>query len=62
MEKTQITLTAHLSTEEVAGDAQKFRETTHALEKTTKSLELAFSRWGELTAQIEIAEAKLPSP
>jgi hypothetical protein len=60
MEKAQGTLTEHLSTEEVAGDAQKFRETTHALEKITKSLELAFSRWGELTAQIETAEAKLP--
>jgi ATP-binding cassette subfamily F protein 3 len=59
-EKAQAVLTQHLSSEEVASDAQKFRETTHALEKITQSLEVAFSRWGELTAAIEAAEAGLP--
>jgi ATP-binding cassette subfamily F protein 3 len=60
MEKAQATLTQHLSSEEVAGDPQKFRETTNALEKITQNLEIAFSRWGEITAAIEAAEAKLP--
>ena len=60
MEKAQATLTQHLSSEEVAGDPQKFRETTNALEKITQNLEIAYSRWGEITAAIEAAEAKLP--
>jgi ATP-binding cassette subfamily F protein 3 len=60
MEKAQGALTQHLSSEEVASDPQKFRETTNAIEKITKSLEVAFSRWGELTAAIEAAEANLP--
>jgi ATP-binding cassette subfamily F protein 3 len=60
MEKAQAALTQHLSSEEVASDPQKFRETTNAIEKIGKSLELSFSRWGELTAQIETAEASLP--
>jgi ATP-binding cassette subfamily F protein 3 len=60
MEKAQAALTQHLSSEEVASDPQKFRETTNAIEKIGKSLELSFSRWGELTAQIEAAEASLP--
>jgi ATP-binding cassette subfamily F protein 3 len=60
MEKAQAALTQHLSSEEVASDPQKFRETTNAIDKLGKSLELSFSRWGELTAQIETAEASLP--
>ncbi|TAE93276.1 MAG: ATP-binding cassette domain-containing protein, partial [Verrucomicrobia bacterium] len=60
MEKAQAALTQHLSSEEVASSPQKFRETTNALEKITQSLEVAYSRWGELTAAIEAAEAKLP--
>jgi ATP-binding cassette subfamily F protein 3 len=60
MEKAQAALTQHLSSEEVSSDPQKFRETTNAIEKIAKSLELSFTRWGELTAQIETAEASLP--
>jgi ATP-binding cassette subfamily F protein 3 len=60
LEKAQALLTQHLSSEEVASDAGKFRETSHALEKISQSLEVAFSRWGEITAAIEAAEAKLP--
>ncbi|MEN9992336.1 MAG: hypothetical protein RLZZ224_2038 [Verrucomicrobiota bacterium] len=60
MEKAQASLTQHLSSEEVAASPQKFRETTNALEKITQSLEIAYSKWGELTAAIEAAEAKLP--
>jgi ATP-binding cassette subfamily F protein 3 len=60
MEKAQAALTQHLSSEEVAGDPQKFRETSNALEKISKSLEVAFTRWGEITAAIEKAEASLP--
>ena len=60
MEQAQAALTQHLSSEEVASDPQQFRETTNAIDKLGKSLELSFSRWGELTAQIETAEASLP--
>jgi ATP-binding cassette subfamily F protein 3 len=62
MEKAQASYTLYLSSEEVASDPQKFRETTNSIEKITKTLEVAFSRWGELTAAIEAAEAKLPQP
>jgi ATP-binding cassette subfamily F protein 3 len=60
MEQAQAALTQHLSSEEVAADPQKFRETSNAIDKLGKSLELSFTRWGELTAQIETAEASLP--
>ena len=60
MEKAQSALTQHLSSEEVASDPQKFRETSNALEKISHGLEIAFSRWGEITAAIEKAEASLP--
>lgn len=59
LESAQQTLTAHLSSEEIATDAAKFREATQALSTLTKNLELAYSRWSELTAQIEKEEAKL---
>jgi ATP-binding cassette subfamily F protein 3 len=62
MEAGQAKLTTHLSSEEVAADAQQFRETSNSLEKLTHQLELAYSRWSELTAQIEIVEANFPLP
>jgi ATP-binding cassette subfamily F protein 3 len=60
MEAAQATLTTHLSSEEVAADPQKFRETTNAIEKITHNLELAYSRWTELSDQIQIIEEKYP--
>jgi ATP-binding cassette subfamily F protein 3 len=62
MEAAQATLTSHLSSEEVAADPQKFRETTNSIEKTTHNLELAYSRWTELSDQIQITEEKYPLP
>jgi ATP-binding cassette, subfamily F, member 3 len=62
MEADQTKLTTHLSSEQVAADAQLFRETSNSLEKLTHQLELAYSRWSELTAQIEIVEANFPLP
>jgi ATP-binding cassette, subfamily F, member 3 len=62
MEAAQATLTTHLSSEEVAADPQKFRESTNAIEKITHNLELAYSRWTELSDQIQGIEEKYPFP
>jgi ATP-binding cassette, subfamily F, member 3 len=58
-ETAQATLTAALSSEEVAADSDKLRETTNAVAKVTKSLETAYSRWGVLSDEIEKVKAKL---
>jgi ATP-binding cassette subfamily F protein 3 len=57
-EASQNSLTAELSSEEIASDPEKFRASTNSLDKVTKALELAYSRWADLTAQIEKLEAQ----
>ncbi|MDP0490079.1 MAG: ATP-binding cassette domain-containing protein [Verrucomicrobiota bacterium JB023] len=59
IESAQETLTNHLSTPEVAGDAAKLQETTSALENLTNKLNTSYSRWDELTSEIEKLEAQL---
>lgn len=57
-EAAQATLTTALSSEDVSGDADKLRQTTNAVEKITKSLDLAYTRWSSLTEEIEKVKAK----
>jgi ATP-binding cassette subfamily F protein 3 len=57
-EAAQATLTAALSNEDVSGDPEKLRQTTNAVEKVTKTLELAYTRWSALTEEIEKVKAQ----
>jgi ATP-binding cassette subfamily F protein 3 len=59
LEAAQATLTEHLSDQSVATDPDKFRQATLAVANVTQSLELAFSRWSELSDQIEKLNAEL---
>ncbi len=58
-ESAQATLTAALSNPEIAADPDKFREATHAVATITTKLENSYSRWGELSDEIEKVKAKL---
>ena len=42
----------------ISGDADKLRQTTNAVEKVSKTLELAYTRWSALTEEIEQVKAK----
>jgi ATP-binding cassette subfamily F protein 3 len=57
-EVAQSTLTAALSNDDISGDAEKLRSTTNAVEKVTKTLDLAYTRWSSLTDEIEQVKAK----
>jgi ATP-binding cassette subfamily F protein 3 len=57
-EASQATLTAALSSPEISGNAEELRRTTNAVEKVTKTLELAYSRWSSLTEEIEQVKAE----
>jgi ATP-binding cassette subfamily F protein 3 len=57
-EAAQATLTAALSDPEVSADPEKLRHTTNAVEKVTKTLELAYTRWSSLTEEIEQVKAQ----
>jgi ATP-binding cassette subfamily F protein 3 len=57
-EAAQATLTAALSNEDISGNAEKLRTTTNAVEKVTKTLDLAYTRWSALTEEIEQVKAK----
>ncbi len=59
LEASQAILTGHLESPEVSSDPEQLRETTNAYEKLAKKLENAFSKWEELSAQIEKLEAEL---
>jgi ATP-binding cassette subfamily F protein 3 len=59
LEASQAVLTDHLESPEVSSDPEKLRETTNAYEKLSKKLETTFSRWEDLSAQIEKLEAEL---
>ena len=57
-ESAQATLTAALSNPDISSDSEKLRSTTNAVEKVTKTLELAYTRWSALTEEIEQVKAK----
>jgi ATP-binding cassette, subfamily F, member 3 len=57
-EAAQATLNAALSNPEISADTEKLRSTTNAVEKITKTLELAYTRWSALTEEIEQIKAK----
>ncbi len=59
LEAAQAVLTNHLESPEVSSDSEKLRETTIAYEKLSKKLETTFSRWEDLSAQIEKLETEL---
>ncbi|MEM9080694.1 MAG: ABC-F family ATP-binding cassette domain-containing protein [Verrucomicrobiota bacterium] len=59
IESAQETLTTHLSNPEVAGNPDKLEETTSALQNLTTKLNTSYSRWDELTSEIEKLEAQL---
>ena len=58
-EAAQVTLTAALSSDEVAADSDKLRETSNAVAKITSALETSYSRWGELSTEIARVQVKL---
>ena len=61
LESAQATLTTHLESPEVMGDPEKLRETTNAYESISQKLENAYSKWEDLSTQIEKLEAELDS-
>ena len=58
-EAAQATLTAALSSDEVAADPDKLRETSNAVSRITTAMENSYSRWGELSDEIQKVKAKL---
>ncbi|MBK1827950.1 ABC-F family ATP-binding cassette domain-containing protein [Haloferula rosea] len=58
-EGAQATLTAALSSEEVASDPDKLQQTAAAVQQITEKLETAYSRWGTLSDEIEKVKEKL---
>ncbi|MBK1882875.1 ABC-F family ATP-binding cassette domain-containing protein [Luteolibacter pohnpeiensis] len=58
-ESAQATLSANLSSVEVSSDPDKLRETSNAVSKVAKALETAYSRWGEISDEIEKVREKL---
>lgn len=58
-EAAQSTLTQHMSSPEVAADAQKMQEASNAYQALTEKLETAYSRWSELSEEIEQLEESL---
>ncbi len=59
LESAQATHTAELSDDQIAGDPDKLRETTNKVGKITTALENSYSRWGELSDEIEKVRAKI---
>lgn len=57
-EAKQNELSALLSSERVSSDSELLRKTTNEVEKNTKSLDLAYSRWSSLTEEIEQVKSK----
>ncbi|MCH7225202.1 ABC-F family ATP-binding cassette domain-containing protein [Haloferula sp. A504] len=53
LEGAQATLTAALSSDEVAMDPDKLQQTGSAVQQVTEKLEKAYSRWGELSDEVE---------
>ena len=61
LESAQATLTTHLASPEVMGDPEKLRETTKAYEAISEKLENAYSKWEDLSTQIEKLQEELSS-
>jgi ATP-binding cassette subfamily F protein 3 len=59
LEGAQGTLTKHLESPEVMADIQKLQETTAAYESISRKLENAYSKWEELSTQIEKVQKEL---
>ena len=59
LETSQANFTATLSDESVVNEPARLREVTNSVEKVTKALEHSYSRWGELSEEIEKVKAKL---
>jgi len=59
LEQAQATLTGHLSTPEVSGDPDKLHQTSLAVQQVTEKLETVYSRWAELSDEIETLRDKL---
>jgi ATP-binding cassette subfamily F protein 3 len=59
LEGAQAALTEHLSDPVIVGDPEKFRQATQAVANVTQSLEVAYSRWSELSDEIEKLQAQL---
>ena len=57
-EAAQATLTTALSSPEISEDSDKLRQTTNAVEKITKTLDLSYTRWSSLTEEIEKVKEK----
>ncbi|MFD0895815.1 ABC-F family ATP-binding cassette domain-containing protein [Luteolibacter ambystomatis] len=58
LEVAQNTLTEHLSDPAVAADPDKFRQASNAVASVTTQLETAYSRWAELSEEIEKLSAQ----
>jgi ATP-binding cassette subfamily F protein 3 len=59
MEAAQATLAAHLSEPQTAADPARFRETSLAIQAVSGKLETSYSRWGELSDEIERLRERL---
>ncbi|KAB2642252.1 MAG: ABC-F family ATP-binding cassette domain-containing protein [Verrucomicrobia bacterium] len=59
LEASQATLTQHLSGEACTTDSAELRNTSNAIDKVNRGLETSYSRWGELSAEIEALHVKL---
>ena len=58
-EAAQAALTSHMSAPDVAGYAEKMQQASTAYQALGEKLENTFSRWGEVSDQIEQLETKL---
>ena len=59
IEAAQATLTEHMSKPEVATDGEKMQEANIAFSNLTQKLEGSYSRWEELSQEIEKLESEL---
>jgi len=59
LEGAQATLTQQLSSQEVAADPEKFRQVSEAISRLAKSLENGYSRWDELSDEIDKVKKEL---
>jgi ATP-binding cassette subfamily F protein 3 len=59
IETSQATLTEHMDSPDVMGDPEKLAESTRAYANLAEKLEKAYSKWTDLSAQIEKVEAEL---
>lgn len=59
LEGAQATLTEQLSSEAVASDPDQFRQVSEAITKLAKSLENGYTRWDELSDEIDKVKEEL---